>query len=149
MHNFRIWISLNNYGHFSNATWTNLWHLQEVSKSCGSVCVCLVYPNFNEQDCMVLYESMPRRIDIVLKSKGYWTNYLRFYMQLEQNWLYVNNFSFDHATYFLTINVLWYFAYMWDSMYQDLGGGVLELRLSTFICVIGVNIHTCILWTLQ
>ena len=33
--------------------------------------VCLVYLNFNEHECTMLYESMPRRIDIVLKSKGY------------------------------------------------------------------------------
>ena len=37
--------------------------------------VCLVYPNSSEQDCMTLYESMPQRIDVALKSRGYWTNY--------------------------------------------------------------------------
>ena len=39
------------------------------------VCVCLAYPYFGENDCMELYEIMPWRIDVVLKSRGYWTNY--------------------------------------------------------------------------
>jgi hypothetical protein len=33
--------------------------------------VCSVYPNFNEQDCMALYESMPQRINVVLKNRGH------------------------------------------------------------------------------
>jgi hypothetical protein len=37
--------------------------------------VCSMYPNFSEHDCMALYEGMPRRIDTMLKSRGYWTNY--------------------------------------------------------------------------
>jgi hypothetical protein len=37
--------------------------------------VCSMYPNFSERDCMASYENMPWRIDIVLKSMGYWTNY--------------------------------------------------------------------------
>jgi hypothetical protein len=37
--------------------------------------ICSVYPNFNEHDCMVFYESMPQRIDVVLKSSRNWTNY--------------------------------------------------------------------------
>jgi len=37
--------------------------------------VCLMYPNLSENDCMALYKSMPNRIIVVLKSKGYWTNY--------------------------------------------------------------------------
>ena len=47
--------------------------------------VCSVYPNFNEHDYMMLYESMPQMIDDVMKSRGYWTNYLRFCRQFEQN----------------------------------------------------------------
>ena len=31
--------------------------------------VCSMYPNFGEQDCMALYESMPRKIYVVLKSR--------------------------------------------------------------------------------
>ena len=38
-------------------------------------CVCSIYPNCSEHDCMALYESMPQKIDIMLKSKGYWSNY--------------------------------------------------------------------------
>ena len=37
--------------------------------------VCTVYPNSSEHDCMAFYESMPQRIDVVLKSRGYRTNY--------------------------------------------------------------------------
>ena len=39
LHNLRIWIPWNTLGHFSNGAWTNLQHLQEVSKKFESVCV--------------------------------------------------------------------------------------------------------------
>ena len=39
MHNLWTWITLNTSGHFSNSVLTNLRHLQEVSKNCGSMCV--------------------------------------------------------------------------------------------------------------
>jgi hypothetical protein len=39
MHNIQIWITLNTFGHFSNNAWTNLQHLQEVSKNYKIVCV--------------------------------------------------------------------------------------------------------------
>ena len=35
-------------------------------------CVCIVSSNFSEEDCMALYESMLRRIVVVLAAKGYW-----------------------------------------------------------------------------
>ena len=38
MHNLHIWIPLNTSRHFSNGGWTNLRHLQEVSKNYGSLC---------------------------------------------------------------------------------------------------------------
>ena len=34
-----------------------------------------MYPNFSEYDCMALYKSFPQKNNIVLKSKGHWTNY--------------------------------------------------------------------------
>ena len=37
--------------------------------------MCIVSFNFNEEDCMALYESMPQRIVVVLVAKGYRTNY--------------------------------------------------------------------------
>ena len=33
--------------------------------------VCSVYPNFNKHDCMAFNKRMPRRIDVVLKSRDY------------------------------------------------------------------------------
>jgi len=36
--------------------------------------MCNVSSSFNEEDCMVLYESMPQRI-VVLATKGYWMDY--------------------------------------------------------------------------
>ena len=101
-----IWIAFNTYGHFSNITWTNLWHLQEVSKNLWER-VCSVYPNFNEHDCMTSYESMPQRIDVVLKSMGCRTNYWRFCRQLKQKWVFVYSSSFGFVTYFLIINLMW------------------------------------------
>jgi hypothetical protein len=37
--------------------------------------VCSIYRSFDAKDCDKLYKSMPRRISIVLKAKGYWTKY--------------------------------------------------------------------------
>jgi hypothetical protein len=36
------------------------------------VCVCSIYPNFNEQDCMTLCKNMSQRIDVVLKNGVTW-----------------------------------------------------------------------------
>ena len=65
-----------------------------------------MYPNFGEHECMAFYESMPRKIDVVLKSRDYLTNYYGFCRQLKQDQIHVYSFSFGFATYFLTINVM-------------------------------------------
>ena len=48
LHNLWIWISLNTFGHFSNNSWTNLRHLQEVSKTCGSMYVQCISISMNK-----------------------------------------------------------------------------------------------------
>ena len=49
----------------------NFLHLHEDLKKR----VCISSSNFNEEDCMALYESMPQRIAPVLAARGCWTNY--------------------------------------------------------------------------
>ena len=91
-------LDLNPIEHFLGTSQTTLQRTYDTSKRHPIIVGACMFSvsQFQITYCMTLYEIMPRRINIVLKSRSYWTNYWRFCRQLEQKWVYL--YVISHLT---------------------------------------------------
>ena len=120
--------------HFSNDAWTNLQHLQEVFKNCGSVCVqCIpISVNMIAWHCM---RACHEELTLCWKVGVTWSITKEFVGNLNiiEYFYIVFHLALQH-TYLLSI--MWVFAYMCTSLCSIISNFQIWKRASELFVVV-------------